>query len=77
MGARKKDSVQKVLELSIPERILAVEEIWDSIADNPESVPVTQAQKDELDRRVKGISPTTQGSTWPEVKQRIQSKSKK
>jgi putative addiction module component (TIGR02574 family) len=75
MGARKKDSLQKVLELSIPERILAVEEIWDSIACRPESVPVTKAQREELDYRLQNVS--LKSSPWPQVKQRIQSKTKK
>jgi putative addiction module component (TIGR02574 family) len=75
MGARKKDSVQKVLELSIPERILAVEEIWDSIASRPESIPLTNAQRDELDYRLQSNS--SESSTWAQAKRRIQSKRKK
>ena len=38
--------------LSISDRITLVQEIWDSIAANPESVPLTVSRKLELDRRL-------------------------
>lgn len=41
-----------ILRMSVAERIQLVEDIWDSIAASPESLPVTDAQKDELDRRL-------------------------
>ena len=38
--------------LSISERLQLVEDIWDSIAEEaPEAVPLTDAQRAELDRR--------------------------
>jgi putative addiction module component (TIGR02574 family) len=59
--------------MSIPERILLVEEIWDSIAAEQESIEVTQAQKDELDRRIAASEAAPhEGSTWEEVKARLQ-----
>jgi putative addiction module component (TIGR02574 family) len=39
----------------LSERILLVEDIWDSIAKVPESVPLTPAQREELDRRLEGL----------------------
>lgn len=38
--------------LSIAERIDLVQEIWDSIAATPEQVPLTDAQRQEIDRRL-------------------------
>jgi len=43
--------IEEILGLSIEERIQLVEAIWDSIAEHPESLPVTDAQRKELDRR--------------------------
>ncbi len=61
--------------MSIPERILLVEEIWDSIAADQQSLEVTQAQKDELDRRIAACEAApNEGSTWEEVKSRLQAK---
>ena len=76
MGARKKNSVEKVIELSIAERILAVEAIWDSIIEEPESVPTTNAQKDELNHRLKVTSKGTDLAEWKQVKSRVQKQKK-
>jgi putative addiction module component (TIGR02574 family) len=37
--------------LSVAERIVLVQQIWDSIAVNPDQVPLTAAQRQELERR--------------------------
>jgi putative addiction module component (TIGR02574 family) len=39
------------LQLPLDERLQLLEELWESIAGNPEAVPLTEAQKRELDRR--------------------------
>jgi putative addiction module component (TIGR02574 family) len=54
------------------ERILIVEEIWDNIAAEQESSAVTEAQRDELDRRIAShhASPN-EGSSWEEIKRRL------
>ena len=65
-------SVQDVLSLPAAERLQLVEEIWDSLAAEPASVPVTEAQRRELDRRVRAYRQNPQaGSTWEQVKARI------
>jgi putative addiction module component (TIGR02574 family) len=46
-----KVSLTAVLELSIPERIQLVEDIWDSLVEIPSPVVLTGAQREELDRR--------------------------
>ena len=42
----KKISVSNILELSVSERIILVEDIWDSIASVPESIPLTDKQRE-------------------------------
>ena len=37
--------------LSIPERLRLVEEIWDSIGEDSESLPLSSEQRAELERR--------------------------
>lgn len=39
-------------QLSVAERILLIEELWESIAAEPASVPVPQSHRAELDRRL-------------------------
>lgn len=66
--------VDEIAKLSVAERILLVEEIWDSIISYPESLPVTAAQKKELNARLAAYkTDSNDGSPWPEVKQRIKS----
>ena len=38
--------------LSVEERLTLVEELWDSIAEDSAAVPLTDAQRAELDRRL-------------------------
>ncbi|HUT58453.1 MAG TPA: addiction module protein [Phycisphaerae bacterium] len=65
-------SVSDVLSLSVPERIQLVADIWDSIAAVPEAVELTEAQKQELDRRLEALKDNPQsGSPWDVVKTRI------
>jgi putative addiction module component (TIGR02574 family) len=59
-------------KMSIAERILVVEDIWDNIAQESESIILTDSQKEELDRRLTLYrSNPNMGSSWDEVKQRI------
>lgn len=61
-----------ILNLSIAERIELIGDLWDSLAESPESVVLTEAQKAELDRRLEAYrKDPTQGSPWPVVRDRI------
>jgi putative addiction module component (TIGR02574 family) len=65
-------TVTDIIELSVAERIQAVEDIWDSIAAVPEAVRLTEHQKAELDRRLEAYhrSPDA-GMPWAKVRERI------
>jgi len=64
-----------VLNLSVPERILLVEDIWDSIAEMPEEICLTDEQKAELDRRLDAYHRNPdEGSPWGVVRERIRSR---
>jgi len=62
----------EIKKLSVAERILMVQEIWDSIAAEQGALAVTEAQKTELDRRIAshGASPN-EGRSWEEIKRRL------
>lgn len=65
---------QEILKLSVAERIQLVEDLWDSIVRAPELVPVTDAQKDELDQRLERFAQgATTARTWEEVKKNLTS----
>jgi putative addiction module component (TIGR02574 family) len=69
-------NVADLLALSPAERILLVEDLWDSIAATPEAVPLTDAQRHELDARLAALARDPQaGSEWAAVKDRINKRS--
>lgn len=65
-----------VLELPVAERLRLVEAIWDSIAQAPEALHLTEAQRAELDRRLDDYDRDPDaGSVWSEVKESILNRS--
>lgn len=61
--------LREILKLSVAERLQLVEDIWDSIASSPEVLPVTEAQKQELDRRLAEYRANpTAGRSWEELR---------
>ncbi len=62
--------------LSVAQRIKLVEEIWDSIAAEPEQIPLTEPQKQDLQRRLAAYEANPKaGSSWQEVKARLRGQS--
>lgn len=59
-------------QMSIAERIQLAEDIWDSILTTTETLPITEAQQQELDNRLKqyGQKPD-EGSSWQAIKERL------
>jgi putative addiction module component (TIGR02574 family) len=58
--------------LGIEERLALVEEIWDSIAADSADVPLTDAQRAELDRRITDYEANPHDVVpWNEVKASI------
>ena len=65
--------IKQIRLLSLEERILMVEAIWDSIAEDSENIDLlTPSQKEELDRRIE-IHESGKGTTltWEEVKAKL------
>jgi putative addiction module component (TIGR02574 family) len=44
--------IHEIAKLSTPEKILLVEDLWDSIASNESAVPVPRSHMEELDKRL-------------------------
>ena len=49
-----------IAELSIAERIQLAEDLWDSILEQQEQLPLSPAQQQELDRRLENYEKTLQ-----------------
>ncbi|MBI5185253.1 MAG: addiction module protein [Nitrospinae bacterium] len=68
----KQITVSDIAKMPIQERISLVEDIWDSIAELPETVEIPDWQKAELDKRLEAYHKNPNaGSPWSEVKKRI------
>jgi len=60
-------------QLSVPERIQLVEHIWQSIADDAESLPLTAAQREDLDRRVAEYKQDPSATRpWAQVREELE-----
>ncbi|QZZ18569.1 addiction module protein [Leptothermofonsia sichuanensis E412] len=62
----------QVFELTLSEKLQLLEDLWDSIAQAPEQIPVLDWQKEELARRKDAylLNPGS-GSSWEAAKERI------
>ncbi len=64
--------MQEILELSIAERILMMEKIWDSI--DREKIEIPAAHQQELDQRIARYEKgETTFVTWESIKQELNS----
>lgn len=64
--------MMKLQDLTPSEKILLAEELWDSVASDEQLIPVTEAQKKELDARLASymVDPEA-GDSWENVRKRI------
>ena len=65
-------------KLSIAERIQLAEDLWDSIPEDAADVPLTEAQKAELDRRLEDLERDPDaGESWEVVRARLHERLKR
>ncbi|MBI5602272.1 MAG: addiction module protein [Deltaproteobacteria bacterium] len=64
-----------VFDLSPPEKLQLVEDLWDDLAATPPEVPVHEWQKEELARRKANLmNNPASGLSWAEVKRKVRSR---
>jgi len=64
-----------IFDLSQPEKLQLVEDLWDDLAALPFTVPIHEWQKDELARRKANLmSKPASVLTWDENKRRVRSR---
>ena len=63
-------------KMSPEERLRLIEALWESLRRRPETLPLTEAQREELDRRLDELDRgETETIPWEEVKQRLRDRS--
>ena len=66
-----------IASLSPEERLQLLDALWESLSATPEVIPLTNAQREELDRRLEELDregPT--GIPWEEVLRRIRERAR-
>ncbi len=64
-----RENIEAIKHLSVPEKVLIIEEIWDSIAIDDECPELTACQAKELNKRIDSYHANPkQGRTWNEIK---------
>jgi len=62
--------------LTVEQRLELLNEIWESLYETPQAIPLTEAQRQELDRRLDEVDRDgPDGIPWDEVLRRLRSKS--
>jgi len=66
-------SIDEIKMLDITERIMLVEEIWDSIAKEQDSLALSDYEKKILDERLASLKNNPNNLlSWNEIKKRVQ-----
>jgi putative addiction module component (TIGR02574 family) len=69
-------SIVDITRLSADERLRLLDQLWESLSANPDAIPLTDAQREELDRRLDDLE--REGPVripWEEVLARIRARS--
>jgi putative addiction module component (TIGR02574 family) len=65
--------LRDALSLSVADRLQLLEEIWDSLAETPEAIPVTDAQRKELARRRRAHARNPSAArSWQAVRRKLE-----
>jgi putative addiction module component (TIGR02574 family) len=68
-------STDSLFDLTPPEKLQLVEDLWDELASTPSDVPIHGWQKEELARRKANLSNKPASAvTWQDLKDRIRSR---
>jgi putative addiction module component (TIGR02574 family) len=66
------NNISEILKLSLSERILMVEAIWDSIANESAQFPITEKQKNILEERLVTYNKNPQsGKPWEQIRNEL------
>jgi putative addiction module component (TIGR02574 family) len=64
--------LSQLLELPADERLQLVEAIWDSLVEVPEAIPVSDAVREELDRRLAAYyADPSSARPWEEIREEL------
>ncbi len=63
---------EQIRHLSIPERVLLVQDIWDELLEETNEFPINAAQKSEIQRRLEADKTNPdEARVWTEIRDEI------
>lgn len=66
------NALAEIAQLSVAERIQLAEDIWETLVAAPDTIPIPNAQRTELDRRLQAYRDNPQTDvSWQDVQQRL------
>ncbi|HEV8434775.1 MAG TPA: addiction module protein [Thermoanaerobaculia bacterium] len=66
--------IEEILQLPADDRVQIAQQIWESVAEHPEEVTLTAAQREELERRWKAMQESPDaGEDWEAFRAKLQS----
>ncbi len=69
--------IQEINKLNLSEKLLLIEDVWDSIAQSNSELPMLEWQKQELDKRYKEYKAGAQNlHDWQSIHEEIRNKYK-
>ena len=75
IGGVNAHALAEILDLPAEERIKVAQAIWESVVRNPDAVPVTEAQRRELDARLAAFEVDQDpGEPWEKIKDSLSDK---
>lgn len=65
-------TMEELRALSVVDRLQLLEDVWTSLDEEQDRLPIPKWHEEELDRRMKAFEENPNaGSPWPEVKKRL------
>jgi len=65
-------TVEELRELSLKERLRLIGDVWETFVGDPESLPLNDEYRQEIDRRLDSYDhDPNRGRDWPDARRRI------
>jgi putative addiction module component (TIGR02574 family) len=65
-------SLEELRQMSVEDRLRLLEDVWTSLDEEHDRLPIPKWHEEELDRRLMAFEDNPEaGSPWPEVKKRL------
>jgi putative addiction module component (TIGR02574 family) len=65
--------LNEIRRMSVPERLKLLDQIWETLLDEPEPLPLSAGQGRELDRRLEAYRRHgARGISWEEMERRLE-----